>query len=195
MDKKDLIVFIKETIKNRFFIPSEEFKNNLKLEYDLILSRNDHDSRIWNYWCFESLPHNWEEDIEEVIEKAKELVSIYNGYSWHKDFFWHLTWKNIEIRWYQVIPFEHFLKGTVSDIRNNRANRKEFNYKLLISEELWINPSQIRNIYIKLLLEDKIDIEDFKLLCSSTDSDIDLYNLTTKWTELTTETNTNTLAD
>jgi len=176
----DVVVELERIISRREYVLSVEDSDKFHLEYDALCKTEPLSWKITKFKTFFEYSFEWAKDIEEYIKLAKENVE-YLKKQWILNPYWDIMWRRVVVNWYERISFDNYLNKKVSEIKNLRGKDINNNPSLYLSKTLGINPSQIRNIYIKLLLEGKINIWDLKDLCISKNSDINLYNIVNRW--------------
>lgn len=179
MERKKIINKIKEILKLRHYQPNEYDKEDAEKVYNNYINQvAEKWTYDWNVYKQETLyivKYSWAWDIEEAIRMAKEACERYID-EWYEDVKWTMKYNQLEVIGRRLIPFNEFFDKRISSIRFQKIHTPEYNIADMLHKELKINPSQIRYIYIKLLLEEKITLEDFKQLCSSTNWSIDLQS-------------------
>lgn len=104
--------------------------------------------------------------IRQLREAWADNVRISPNYS---------SWTSVAISYHLAVPREEYIN---EQLRIWRQSSNQHNYKEYLFRSLGLrNASSIRNIYIKLLLEHKIDTEDFKDLVQSRDVEVNLIGL------------------
>lgn len=112
------------------------------------------------------------ETLVRAQERVRELsrqdgienVQLSPNYDW-----------GISIIYRRVVSRDEYIDTAM---RAWRQSSPANNYKGYLFRTLWLrNQSSIRNIYVKLLLEHKITLEDFKDLVDSKDAEINLVGL------------------
>lgn len=177
MDRKELISEIKKILKLRYYIPNKEFEEECKKQYiswlEQYKERWTYDWNIFIWSCYADYPYKWASDIEQAIWEAKEKVIELED-TWLYNVYWEVWYWHIRVYWMELLSFDDFYKKRCNTIVSQTIRSPQYNICEFLAKTLWINRSQIRYIYIKLLLEEKITIEDFVNLCSSRNYDIDL---------------------
>lgn len=176
----DVVVELERIISRRGYELSVEDSDKFHFEYDALCKTEPLSWKIAKFKTFYEYPFEWAKDIETYIDLAKKDVKRLEE-QWILKPYWDIMWRKVIVNWYERIPFDNYLNKKVSEIKNLKEKDINNNPSLYLSKTLNINPSQIRNIYIKLLLEGKINIWDLKDLCASKNSDIDLYKMINKW--------------
>lgn len=112
------------------------------------------------------------ETLVRAQERVRELstqpdiinIDMYPQYGW-----------GLTIQYHQVIGRDEYINN---QMRAWRQTSPAHNYKSYLHRTLWLrNLSSIRNIYIKLLLEHKITLNDFADLVDTKDAEVDLVGL------------------
>lgn len=176
----EVVIELERIISRREYVLSVEDSDNFHFEYDALCKTEPLSWKVTKFKTFFEYPFEWAKDIEEYIKLAKQDVKWLEE-QWVLKPYWDVMWRKIIVNWYERIPFDNYLSKKVSEIRNAKGKDIDNNPSLYLSKILNINPSQIRNIYIKLLLEGKINIWDLKDLCASKNSDINLFNIVNRW--------------
>lgn len=170
-----MIEKLKEIISQKEYNPTPDDIYQMGVDYDYLIKNEPLNWKVANLKTFYEYPFQWKNDIEEWINEWKKRVLELEGKDNILKPYRDIYWRKVVVCWYERIPFEHYKNKRLSAIRNLRESNVNNNPTIFLAKELNLNPSQIRYIYIKLLLENKITIEDFKLLCGSKNTDIDLY--------------------
>lgn len=120
-------------------------------------------SETFNEWQVIDTLRVAQRRVAELMSTAHDIVLSHN-YDW----------------WITIIYRRPTTRDEYIDMRMRawRQQSPNNNYKSYLFRVLWLrNQSSIRNIYVKLLLEHKISLEDFKDLVDSRDVDINLIEL------------------
>ena len=181
INEEEVIKDLVKIISQREYVLTVEDSDNFHFEYDWLCAREPLNWQITKFKTFFELPYQWAEDIEQAIAEAKQRVYELEE---RGDIFkpaWDIMWRKVVVTWYERIPFDQYLAKKVSNMRSLKKQSADNNPTLYLAKVLWINPSQIRYVYIKHLLRGKISIWDLKELCEAKNSDIDLYSLISQW--------------
>lgn len=180
INNDEVVVELQRILARREYILSVADSDNFHFEYDALCKDEPLSWKVSKLKTFFEYTFEWAKDIEECIMKAKKDVENLKE-KWIFNPYWDVMWNSIVVNWYERIPFDNYLNKRVSEIKNLKEKDINNNPSLYLSKTLDINPSQIRYIYIKLLLEGKINIRDLKDLCESKNNDVDLYKYVSQW--------------
>ena len=180
MTKEEVIAHIKEMLKLREYQPNEYDEQEAKKIYDEYLA-SGLNSNIWKQVEFHRVEFNWIEDMETKLAECRVILKQLNDREDIKNAKITMWYRAFAILCHKLVWFKEFYDKRISAIKFSKSHDPKYNIKDWIAKELWINSSQVRNVFIKLLLEDKISLEDFKQLCSARDTEIHLYNYIDKW--------------
>ena len=180
INNDEVVVELQRILARREYILSVADSDSFHFEYDALCKDEPLSWKVSKLKEFFEYTFEWAKDIETYIDLAKQDVKRLEE-QWILKPYWEVEYHSIVVRWHERIPFEEYLSKKVSQIRNLRESDEENNPALYLSKTLGINPSQVRHIYIKLLLEGKINIWDLKDLCAARNSDVDLYKYVSQW--------------
>lgn len=182
IDNDKVVTELQRIIANRGYELSVADSDEFHFDYDRLCATEPLSWKVANFKTFYEYPFNTAEEVEKFIALAKENVESLKEKGILNPS-WNIMWRKIIVQGYERIPFDHYLNKRVSQIRTLKGKEPENNPVFYLATTLDINPSQIRYIYIKLLLEGKINIWDLKDLCIAKNSDIDLYKMISQWAE------------
>lgn len=121
-----------------------------------------------------------EGDIAHTLVRASQRVSELRRL-WFRTEMSPTYTSSIRLIYYRPQTIEEYVNEKMSQWRWRSSSA---NYKHYLFTTLWLrHESTIRDIYVKLLLEHKITLEDFTDLVQAKDMDIDLIGLC-GWTQL-----------
>ncbi len=180
INNDEVVVELQRILARREYILSVADSDSFHFEYDALCKDEPLNWSVSKLKTFFEYPFEWAKDIETYIDKAKQDVK-YLEEQWILKPYWEIEYHYIVVRWHERVPFDEYLSKKVSQIKHLREKDEENNPALYLAKVLDINPSQVRHIYIKLLLEGKINIWDLKDLCAAKNSDVDLYKYVSQW--------------
>lgn len=133
-----------------------EYDNNESPTYQRI-------SETFNEWQVIDTLRVAQSRVAELMPNARDIVLSHN-YDW----------------WITIIYHRPTTRDEYIDMRMRTWRQQSLNnnYKNYLFRTLWLkHQSSIRNIYIKLLLEHKISLEDFKDLVDRRDAEVNLIEV------------------
>lgn len=176
----EVVIELQRILARREYVLSVEDSDSFHFEYDSLCKTEPLSWKVSKLKTFFEYQFEWAKDIETYIDLAKKDIKCLEE-QWILKPYWEIEYNYIVVRWHERIQFDEYLSNKVSEIKNSRGKDINNNPYIYLSKTLDINTSQIRNIYIKLLLEGKINIWDLKDLCATRNSDVDLYKYVSKW--------------
>ena len=115
-----------------------------------------------------------EGDIAHTLVRASQRVSEFRRL-WFRTEMSPTYTSSIRLIYYRPQTREEYINEKLSQWRTRSSSA---NYKHYLFTTLWLRyESSIRAIYVKLLLEHKITLEDFADLVQAKDMDVDLLGL------------------
>lgn len=118
-------------------------------------------------WTMIATLQRTQERIAELEARAEvQNVQFYPNYN---------SWTSLTITYQEIIDRDTYIND---QLRLWRQSSPANNYKSYLFRTLWLrNQSSIRNIFVKLLLEHKITLDDFKDLVDSRDIEVNLVGI------------------